>query len=347
MKHSLEQPGRRDFLHLLGAGALGMALAPAATSKAAATSKSLRGIFVIASTPFTESDQLDVDTLVEELKFVDRGRVHGFVWPQLGSEWSTLTERERLDGAEALLAAGKKLRPAILIGAQAPTTATAVNYAKNAEKLGADGIISLPPPGVSDPQAILEYYIEVGKATQLPLFVQAVGNMTVESLLEMYKAIPTMRYIKYEAKQPLVALGELRRESSDEIKVFTGNHGRTLIDEMIRGSAGTMPAASFGDLYAQVWDLWQEGQHKKALDIWGKTETLITEIDVYNGLATQKYMLYLRGVFKTISVRRPPRQGSADTGKKAAGSGPSGGLDDTGKQLLREMIGYLKPYFRA
>ena len=114
MKEPLEYPGRRDVLRLLGAGAFGLALAPAASSKP------LRGIFVIAQTPFTESDKLDLDVLVNQVKFVDRGRVHGFVWPQVASEWNTLTERERLDGAEAILAAGKKLRPAMVIGVVEP-----------------------------------------------------------------------------------------------------------------------------------------------------------------------------------------------------------------------------------
>lgn len=341
MKYHLEQPGRREFLNLLGAGALGMTLARAAGAKA------MRGIFVIASTPFTDSDKMDVDTLVEELKFVDRGGVHGFVWPQLGSEWSVLTERERLEGAEAIVAAGKRLRPTVLIGVQAPTTAAAVSYAKNAAKVGADGIISLPPADTSDPHTILEYYKAVGGATDLPLFVQAVGNMNAELLLEIYKAVPTMRYVKYEGKQQLVAIGTLRRESSDQIKVFTGDHGRILIDDMIRGSSGNMPAASFGDLYAQVWDLWQAGRHKEAFDIWGKTDALISEIGVYPGHETVKYMLCLRGVFKTYGVRRPPQRDSADAAKKGPAGGQSAGLDDTGKQLLREMFGYLKPYFRA
>ena len=45
--------------------------------------------------------------------------MHGFVWPQLASEWSTLTEAERMAGTEAICSEGKKLRPAIVIGAQA------------------------------------------------------------------------------------------------------------------------------------------------------------------------------------------------------------------------------------
>jgi dihydrodipicolinate synthase/N-acetylneuraminate lyase len=89
---------RRQFIQLLGAAA-----ADAARPSQAATDsrpKPIEGVFPIAQSPFTDADKLDTDTLVEELRFIDRGRVHGFVWPQLASEWSTLSESERLAGTD-------------------------------------------------------------------------------------------------------------------------------------------------------------------------------------------------------------------------------------------------------
>src|SRR5438045_9736509 len=112
---------RRDFLSA-GAAALAFGAAFERTG-AAAPAKTLRGIFPIAQTPFTASNKLDVDSLAEQVRFIHRGRVHGFVWPQLASEWETLTEPERLEGAEAIAATGKGLSPAIVIGVQAPDTA--------------------------------------------------------------------------------------------------------------------------------------------------------------------------------------------------------------------------------
>ena len=56
-------------------------------------SKRLLGIFPIAQTPFTESNKLDLGTLVAEVRFIDRCKLHGFVWPQMASEWMTLAER--------------------------------------------------------------------------------------------------------------------------------------------------------------------------------------------------------------------------------------------------------------
>lgn len=314
---------RREFF--AGCGAVLLPWAAAAQPGR----KPLRGIFPIAQTPFTDSDKLDVEALVEQLRFIDRGRVHGFVWPQLASEWSSLTEGERLEGAEALLSVGRKLRPAIVIGVQGRSVEDAVRFARHAEKLGADAIISLPPPKAGT-AAQVAYYQEIGKATALPLFVQAVGDMSVAAILEMYRRTPTLRYIKDEAGQPLLRMAPLREGSGGELKIFTGSHGRTLIDEMMRGSSGSMPAASFADLYAAAWDLWHEGKRREAADMFGRASVLIGEIGAY-GAESLKYILYLRGVFRTWRTR-----------EQAASR-----LDETGKRVLREILDLLKPWLRA
>jgi dihydrodipicolinate synthase/N-acetylneuraminate lyase len=319
---------RRELLRVFAAGAVGSALPAAST-------KPMAGIFPIAQTPFTDAGKLDVDSLVEEYRFIDRGGVHGFVWPQLASEWETLAEDERLAGAEALGGAAKKLRPTLVLGVQGPDVASAVRYAKHAEKAGANAIISLPPSGENDAKALLAYYKEVGAATKLPLFVQAVGQMSVENIIEMYRAIPTLRYVKDEAGQPLQRIGPLREKSRDELKIFTGGHGRTLIDEMSRGFSGSMPAASFADLYAAAWDLWHAGKKSEAVTAFSGAALLIHEVMAYED--GMKYILELRGVFRTHHLR--PRKSGSGSQRFL--------LDDAGKQVLRELVTLLKPSFRA
>jgi len=344
MQKAEGSPLRRRDLLFMGAGGLVLSQ----VGRSAPGSKPLRGIFPIAQTPFTSSDGLDVGSLVEEVRFIDRGGVHGFVWPQLASEWTTLTESERLEGAEAIASTGKKLRPAIVLGVQAADTATAVRYAKHAEKVGADAIISLPPANQSDPATILEYYRQIGSATGLPLFVQAVGNMSVDSLVSMYKAIPTMRHVKDEAGQPLMRFAGLQSGSNGELKVFTGGHGRTLIDEMIRGFSGSMPAASFADVYASAWDLWHSGKQREAIQEFGIAAVLIQEISTYP--EAMKYILYARGVFKTYQSRRSERSGQAAADPKALASGrgqSTAVLDATSQKVLRQMLDLMKPFFKA
>lgn len=316
---------RRSFLQLVP----GTFVCLAAQTRSMA--KPLRGVFPIAQTPFTDSNKLDIDCLVEQLRFIDRGQVPGFVWPQLASEWASLTEAERISGAEALAAAAKKLRPALVLGVQAPTTEAAVRYAVHAGKVGADAIISLPPADLTNEDAVIDYYKRIGEATSLPFFVQAVGNMSVPTLIKMYEAIPTLRYVKDEVGQPLFRIQELRERSGDRLKIFTGSHGRTMIDEMNRGISGTMPAASFADLYASSWELWQQGKRKESMEMFERVSMLISEVTVY-GIGSLKYILQLRGVFLNFQTRENDQNSH---------------LDEKGKEIIRQMLEEVRPWLKA
>jgi 4-hydroxy-tetrahydrodipicolinate synthase len=159
--------------------------------------------------------------------------------------------------------------------------------------------------------------------------------MSVDTIVEMYRTIPTLRYVKDEAGQPLQRIRPLRQKSNDEIKVFTGGHGKTLIDEMIRGFSGSMPAASFADVYAAAWDLWHAGRKKEAVAAFGNAAILIHEVSAYED--GMKYILELRGVFRTHHLR--PRKSATPSQRFL--------LDDTGKQVLREILGLMKPHLRA
>ncbi len=119
----------------------------------------MRGVFPIGQTPINESGAIDLDCLQNEVKFCNRFQVHGFAWPQIASGWASLSEKERMDGAEAILAAGKGGRASLVIGVQdvEGRIEKAAAYARHAARNGADAIISLPPAKADD-QAMTEYY---------------------------------------------------------------------------------------------------------------------------------------------------------------------------------------------
>src|SRR5437867_10309928 len=223
---------RRDFLK---AAAFGLA-----TARLGASSKELRGIFPIMQTPFTDSGKLDTEVLAKEVKFLDKCGVHGVVWPQLASEWSTLEPDERMAGAGAIMAAAKGARCAAVLGVQGPDLEAARRYARQADKLAPDAIIALPPRESGNLDRVAEYYRGIAKECALPLFVQTVGNMSVEFVVRLKKDIPTLRFVKDEAGHTLSRISEYRRVAPD-IVVFTGAGGRLLADALERGAAGAMP----------------------------------------------------------------------------------------------------------
>jgi 4-hydroxy-tetrahydrodipicolinate synthase len=284
---------RRQFLQT-AAGSL-------IAAKLSADSKPLRGIFPIMQTPYTESGDLDTQTLAKEVKFLDRVGAHGVVWPQLASEWSELKPEERSAGAESIMAAAKGARCAVVLGVQGPDVEAARRYARQAEKLGPDAIIALPPRDASNLDRVADYYRAIAKECALPLIVQTIGDMSVEFVLRLRKDIPTLRFVKDEAGHTLSRISEYRRVASDLV-VFTGAHGKTMIDELSRGASGTMPAAPFADLYVQLWNYWQAGQREQAMEDLARISLLVNQISAY-GMPSMKFILHLRGVFPNWHCR--------------------------------------------
>jgi len=330
-------PPRREFLKFAGGVfASAVSMGPGLAKAATAGSKPLNGVFPIGQTPFTESDKLDLDCLASEVKFVNRGKVHGFAWPQIASGWSTLSESERFSGAEAILAAGKGGSTALVIGVQdkAGSLEQAKRYARHAEKNGADAIISLPPPAVTGPQQILAYYKQIGAATGLPLFVQTTGNLSVDAVAEMFKTIPTMKVVKDEAGKPLERVREICERTANKLAVFSGNGVRTMIEEMALGFTGHCPTTGMADVYQSAWDLWHANKRTEAFDMFGR----ILAFDSIPGSAD--YSLVARGVFKDTTRYRP-------TPGMYGSKGPPR-LDEVGRKLVREALNtFLKPYLRA
>ena len=328
---SMGVSSRREFL------AVAAAVGSTALLRAAdgAPDRKLEGIFPIVQTPFTDSGALDADTLAREAQFLHRAGVQGMTWPQNASEYSALSFEERLAGAETIIRANHALnaekRSAVVIGVQASDTETAVKYARHADKLGADAIIAIPLNGGKDEASQIEYYAAIGGACSRPLIAQTLGPMSVDLVLRMAKQIPTLRYAKDEAGVTLPRLTEYRKRGQILRGVFTGKHGPTFLDDLARGAVGNMPAAGFADLYVAAWQAWISGRREEAMDAFSRTLPLIMDAQAY-GIAGQKYILQLRGVFPNSKCRA---EGAATV------------FDDDAKDAIRRTVDHAKRWFKT
>jgi len=387
---TLNHAGRREFLQTIGALAVGAGAlqtaevlqqggrAQAADVQGAVqktpSGKPLRGLYPIVETPFTAADKLDTDALAAEVRFINRGRCGGMIWPVFASSWSTLSDAERIAGAEAMLAAGKGGRSAIAIAVQntAWDTATSVRYARHAAAHGADAIVSIPPNNgwnVAD-EAILDYYKAIGAATDLPLIVQTRGTMSVELMLQMFRQIPTMRATKDEVGNPLERVAPLIAGTDGKLAVWAagGGTGNQLLEILPLGVVGLCPTPQYADLLQQAMDLYWAGKQREAFDMFGRVQAFATIP------GATEYLMVARGVFTEDNKTRQqpmepearrPGGGGAGAGASAGGAGASAGgagggtapggggrnrapLTDAQKQNVRTALDtYLKPYLRA
>ncbi|HVS51256.1 MAG TPA: dihydrodipicolinate synthase family protein [Opitutaceae bacterium] len=358
--------GRRRFLQSAGALALGAYFLKATDRAEAAdvdgahlatpSGKPLRGLFPILETPFTPEDKLDTDALAAEVKFCNRGRLGGMIWPVFASSWSTLSDAERIEGAETILAAGKGGKSAIAIAVQnmAWDVSTSVRYAKHAAAHGADAIVAIPPNNgwnVTD-QAVIDYYKAIGSATDLPLVVQTRGTISVDLLVRIFQEVPTVKATKDEVGNPLERIGELIKRTDNKLAIWAagGGTGDQLLQELPLGFAGLCPTPQYSDLLQQVMELYWAGKQREAFDMFGRVQAFASIP------GASAYMMVARGVFKETTKSRPqpmepeaPRPAGGGRGGAGGGGGGRGGPPtDAQKKLIREGLEkYLRPYLRA
>ncbi len=296
MNHALT---RRHFL-AQAAGAAAWAL----PSDAA---KPLRGVFIIMATPFTEAGDVDFEDLENEVRWLDRCGVHGMVWPQLASEYMTLSKEERMRGMEVIARAARGRRPALVLGVQGPNTDAALDYVRQAEALNPNALIAIPPTEARTLDDFRQYYRSIAKAAKRPVFIQTTGGArgvepAVEFLLELAREHPNLGYVKEEYNPVIPRMTELAKHRDVMRSVFSGGGGRGMLYEMSLGFDGTMPGAPYSDVYAAVWDLYQSGRKEQARQVFSQLLLILNTEQQIPG--TRLYVMKKRGVFKTTVSRR-------------------------------------------
>jgi dihydrodipicolinate synthase/N-acetylneuraminate lyase len=268
--------------------------------------KGFHGIFAILQTPFTSSGLIDDEDLAHEANFCVRCGAHGLVWPQLAAEFYLLSDEERMHGAEILIRTVAGRRP-VVIGVQAPYKDIAVKLARHAESKGADAVIAMPPfVGQVDMDDVADYYKSLVEAIRLPVFVQNSGSpwgpgLSPQFVLRQARQYPQLAYIKEEVG-PVPHRLEMYARSGAMTGIFSGSAGRNLLNELPRGSSGTMPACDFIDVNAQVYELAVAGKTQQAYHLFKALLPMINLEETY-GMAFAKKVLVRRGIFKLAKMR--------------------------------------------
>lgn len=210
----------------------------------------LRGVVTPMVTPLREDGQtvheVGVRQLVERL--IQQG-VHGiFVGGTTGEIWALDAEQWTRLVCFAVGACGSRVP--LYVGVSHPSTAGAVARARQAERLGADVVVSLPPyyvpPGQGD---IVRHFQALAAATGLPIVVyQFPGIVKVSIALRTYTeltAIPGVVGVK-DSQADITEFRQmvsLLRGNGQDFRLFLGSDALTDVAVLL-GAQGTVPSIS-------------------------------------------------------------------------------------------------------
>lgn len=185
-----------------------------------------RGTYTVLITPFTADGRaVDIPALKRLVNWQIEQGIHGLI--PLGStgEFLSMTADERLQVIETCVQEAKGRVP-VLIGTGAEWTRDAVALSKEAESLGADGVMIIPP-FYSSPTGdeLFEHYRQIGEAISLPIMIYnnpATANVDLTPpLVARLSRIDNVRYIK-ESTLEVTRVRDIIELCGDRMTVFAG-----------------------------------------------------------------------------------------------------------------------------
>jgi 4-hydroxy-tetrahydrodipicolinate synthase len=270
---------------------------------------SIRGVVPILVTPFDEDGRIDEASLKRLVDFNIAAGVHG-LGVAIGSEVFKFSEAERDTVIRGVIAAANGRVP-VVINSGAAGTDLAVYYSRRAEELGADALMVIPPNFMPvGPEEIADYYRQISRAVTIPIFLQDVVQAPIPPALALRIArdCEHVRYIKVESLPVVSKVAEMVRTAGEALTVFGGAGGSYFIEEMRRGSVGTMPFCSQPAAFVEVWNRFQGGDEAGARVVFDRTIMAVNRLGQQGGdlfYSLHKQLLVRLGVIRTAFVRSP------------------------------------------
>ncbi len=279
----------------------------------------LEGIAPILFTPFDEYGDIDADSLRSIVRFEVDGGVHAIGINGFASEAYKMTDDERRQTVDIVASELAGALP-LIIGIAPNSTEAAIRQARQFASYQPAALMTLPPPTMDNGAgALVEFYIELGNAADVPIILQQAPHipqyrhteLPAEALAEIADRSPKVLYYKLEGPGSAAKMRELKPLLPDDRKMFGGGGGITVLEELRNGAAGLIPGVGFNEIFLAAWDKWKSGDTEAAEAIIMKGAPLTKAVSGRGheySLHMRKHLMKRRGSIRSAYVRRPTVQ---------------------------------------
>ena len=218
-------------------------------------------------TPFDAEGRLDLDVARTLARYLQDHGNDGIVVAGTTGESPVLTDDERLSLFAAVI---ESVDVPVIAGTGTNDTAHSVHLTKEAEALGAAGVLAVCPYYNRPSQAGISAHVRaMAAATTLPVMVYDIPvrtgrKITTANLLAMFREVPNIVALKDAAGNP----GEtaaLISSLPEGAEVYSGDDGLTL-PLLASGAVGVVGVATHwtGTDHQEMFDLWEKGDIERA-----------------------------------------------------------------------------------
>lgn len=256
-------------------------------------SAQFRGTFTVMITPTDKGGGVNTAALRAFVDWQIESGIHGLVALGSTGEFLSLSLEQRIEVAEVTIATAAGRVP-VLIGTGAEDTREAVRASKEAETLGADGVMVIPPfySTPTDDELFLHYQC-ISEAISLPVMIYnnpATSNVDLKPLLVARLAqIDGCRYIK-ESTLDVTRVRDIIRLCGDRMGVFGGILG---FESFVEGAIGWIAVASnlAPRPLARLFELVQDGHVAEARALYLEWLPVIEAVGGHRYVAATKALL--------------------------------------------------------
>ena len=269
----------------------------------------LKGTFTVTVTPFTADGRKVEQSVLRD--FVDwqiEEGAHGLIPVASTGEFLSLSDDERRQVAATVIEQANKRVP-VVVGAGAECTWDALRYSREAEELGADGVIIIPPfYSTPTDEELYQHYKTIGEAISIPVMLYnnpATANVDMlPPLIARLSEIDNVSYIK-ESTMDATRVRDIIRLSNERLAVFGGIMG---YESFLNGAVGwtavgcnLMPGA-FSDMYRHCVE---KVDLDAARELYRRILPVIDLVGQHRYVSATKQALELMGL--PVGPPRPPR----------------------------------------
>src|SRR5438132_8150898 len=269
----------------------------------------LRGSYTPVVTPFRDGE-VDLDKYAELVERQVGEGSHGVVVNGTTAEPSSLTIEERCDLVQvAVQTVAQRIPVVAATGSQ--SLAETIELTVRAEEAGADALLVVTPYYIKPPQrGLVEYFVEIGKRTALPLMIyhipgRAAVSITPATVVRIAERLPNLVGLKH-ASNDLEFLTETLALMGSEFRIFCGLEALSL-PMLTIGAAGLMNAAENREpaRVASMCKAVDGNDLKKARDLHFELFELNQAIFLDKNPIPLKYMMWRLNLLETPEVRLP------------------------------------------
>ncbi|MFT0716147.1 dihydrodipicolinate synthase family protein [Flagellimonas lutimaris] len=272
------------------------------------------GVMPAVTTKFTSEDKLDLAMFETNIKAQVEAGVSGIILGGTLGEASTLTKDEK----ETLIKTSLEIvgdQIPVIINIAEQSTKDAIEVAQNAEKLGAKGLMMLPPMRykATDYETVV-YFKAVANSTSLPIMIyNNPVDYKIEVTLDMMEDLlecDNIQAVK-ESTRDITNVIRLKTRFGDRLKVFTGVDTLGL-ESLVIGADGWVAGlvCAYPAETVAIYELVKAGRTQEALEIY-KWFMPLLELDISPQLVQNIKLAEVATGIGTENVRAPrlPLQG--------------------------------------